>query len=121
MSKIHEYIKLLKKQRAAKRAMLAAEQKITSFHKEYALNKSENADVSACINRFEVVYDAITNVRDDGGYVKKCALFDELPCADRKCPMFAANLDYTIAKERYDAAVAARRAFMRNLRGARTK
>ncbi len=122
MSKIHEYIELLKKQRVAKREMLSAREKITSYQHEYSLNSHEDADVLNCINKFEkVLSNNKAEICDDGGYVKRCELFCDLPCADRKCPHFSQNLDYTVAKERYDMAVAARRAFLRGLRGARTK
>lgn len=121
MSKISEYIKLTKKLRAARRAMLDAQAKITVYHATYALDKSDDAEIAACINKCEKVCDKDLNICDDGGYVKNCALFDELPCPDRKCPWFSRNLDYTVAKERYEVARDARREFLRNIRKARTK
>ena len=121
MSKISEYIQLLKKQRAARRAMLDAQAKITVYHKTYVLDKSDDAEIAACINKCERVLGKALNVSDDGGFVKFCALFDELPCADRKCPCFPKNLDYTVAKERYEVARDAQREFLRNIRIARTK
>lgn len=121
MSKIHEYIILTKKLRAARREMLAAQEKITFNYKNYSIDHPEIAQELGCVNKFEKVVSETLNIFDDGGYTKNCHLFTELPCANRKCPWFAKNLDYTVAKERYDAARNARRAFLRGLRGARTK
>ena len=121
MSKIHEYIKLLKKQRAAKREMLEAQKKITNYRLEYSLDKTENFEVDACINKFDKVSIKTAATACDDGFTKTCSLFEDLPCVNRKCPYFPDNLDYTTAKERYDAAVYARRVFLKDLLKTRTK
>jgi hypothetical protein len=121
MSKISEYIALVKKQRVARNEMRAAEAKITVYHKTYVLDIHEDAEEAACINKCERVQGKALNVSDDGGFVKFCYLFSELPCTDRKCPFFAKNLDYTVAKERYEMACNARHAFVRGLFKGRTK
>ena len=121
MSKIHEYILLNRKLRAARRELAAAREKITVYTDKYSLDTLENIEVSGCINKFEQVCGTKAHLCDDGGYEKHCPLFADLPCPDRKCPHFAGNLDYTVAQERYDAAVAARRMFLRNFWKGRTK
>ena len=122
MSKIHEYIMLTKKLRAARREMLSAQEKITFQYKDYLIDTPLIPQKGACINKCEKVVSENMNVFDDGGYTTNCDLFVELPCINRKCPLFAKNLDYTVAKERYDIALQARRAFLNGLlRKERTK
>ena len=122
MNKIHEYIELLKKQRAAKRDMLAAKAKITAYMDTYELGALEDIEVTACINRFNKVSSNVNaSLCDDGGYEKDCSLFNAAPCPNRKCSHFADNLDYVVAKERYERALLARREFLRGFGKKRTK
>lgn len=122
MSKIHDYIKLVKKLRAARREMFENAEKITSYQHEYQLNTLEDIEVETCINKFtRVSSDVSADMCVDGGYIKYCTLFGNLPCENRKCPHFPGNLDYIVAKEKYDDALFARRKFLRNLCKKRTR
>lgn len=117
MSKVKEYHMLSKKLRDARRAMRAARGGITAYQKEYVLNEL-NTPICACINKFERIYGVSPSpdsYDDDGGFVVFCPLFDELPCMNIKCPMYPENLDYAVAKERFDMARSARREFVHNV------
>ncbi len=122
MNKLQEYHILSKKLRAARRAMRRTRNRITAYQQECVLD-NPNTPISACINRFERVYGVSTNPNayDGGDFVMYCSLFNELPCDDIKCPMYSKNLDYTVAMERYDMAVARRRQFIRELFNKKSK
>ena len=117
MSKFKEYRNLSKNVREKRNAMRVARGKITSYKKECFLGKPEYRDIAACINEFERVYGICMdpNAYEDTEFTRFCPLFDSEPCMDRKCPMFPENLDYIVARERYDVAVARRREFVKNL------
>lgn len=117
MNKWQEYIQLSHELRRARKRLFWTEGRITGHHQEYSLN-SNRANYSAmCINRFDQVKaDALSaNMLDDGNFVTYCDLFNDAPCANAKCPCYAKHLDYIIAYERFNAARAARRAFVKNL------
>ena len=117
MGKFKEYRTLSKDVRAKRNAMRTAKAKITSYKKECFLDKPEYGDISACINKFEHVYGICMDPHayEDGEFTKFCPLFASEPCMDRKCPMFPENLDYIVARERYEGVVAQRKGFLKNL------
>jgi len=119
MSKFKEYRNLTKDVRQKRDKMCAAQVKITNYQKEYFVDEPGSCHVAACINKFEHVYgissDPNTYYDKHGVFTKNCVLFGPESCPDRKCPMYAANLDYIVARERYDAAVAKRRQFIKDL------
>ena len=123
MSKIKEYHKLSVAVRAARRALIAAEQKITAYNSEYRLKGGSNGEC-ACINRFnKVVIDSPNTAQvDDGGFIQACELFDAVSlCLNIKCPMYANHLDYIVARDNYNLALDARRNFLRGLLKKRSK
>lgn len=115
MKFLQEYHMLSKKLRAARRAMCAARERITAYQQECVLD-APDTPILGCINKFEHVYGVSKNPNayDGGDFVICCPLFDDLPCADRKCPMYPGNLDYTVAMERFLVARSARREFVKN-------
>jgi len=117
MGKIREYIKLVKTQRKTGRDMQAARNKITHYQQQtYNLCDTVDFEIIACINMAKQVSSADTVKLTDEGFTKYCYLFNEhQPCEYRNCLFFSDNFDYVVAKERYDAAVAARRKFLREL------
>lgn len=123
MNKLMEYRDISKDLRQKKAEMRAARAKITSYNKEYFLDKSEDFGISACINKFERVYGICMdpNAYEDGEFTKFCPLFGPELCADRKCPKYPENMDYIVARERYDMAVARRRQFIRELFNKKSK
>lgn len=124
MNKFGEYIKLSKDLRQKRNKMCARRAKITSYNEECFVDTFEYNDISACINKFERVYGICMdpNAYEDGNFVKFCPLFDanEL-CMDIKCPMYVANMDYIVARDSYNMAVAKRREFIRKLFHKKTK
>ena len=122
MNKLQEYHILSKKLRDARRALRRTRNRITAYQQECVLD-NPNTPILACINKFERVYGVSTNPNayDGGDFVIWCPLFNELPCAHIKCPMYSKNLDYTVALERFNAARSARRGFVRNILKIRSK
>ena len=117
MNAFKEYHNLSVNVRAARRALIAAEQKITAYNDEYRLGGGGNGEC-ACINRFNrVVIDAPdTNQIDDGGFVEECELFDTVSfCKNIKCSMYGDHLEYITALDHYNVARSARWAFVRGL------
>ena len=124
MNKIKRYIILSKYVHIKRDAMRAAKAKITSYQKEYFLDEPECRPMDSCITKFERVYGICLdpNAYDEhGDFTKNCALFNTEPCINTKCPMFARNLDYIVARERYESAVGKRREFIRNLFNKKSK
>lgn len=122
MSKISEYHKLSVAVRAARRVLMAAEQKVTAYNNEFNLGATSNGSL-ACINRFDkVIVDTPQTAQvDDGGFVEVCELLDTVSfCKNIKCPMYADHMDYVVALDRYNVAISARRDFVRSIFG-RTK
>lgn len=119
MNKIKEYIDLTKDLREKRNAMRASRAKITSYHKEYFIDENIGIKNETCINTFERVYGICMDPKaydERGDFIKSCTLFDETePCINRKCPLFAKNLDYIVAWERYEKSLANRKEFLRNL------
>lgn len=126
MGKLNEYFVILFKDVREKRNLMReAKEKITSYHKEYFIDEPKYVKDETCINTFERVYGICIDPKaydERGDFIKSCTLFDETePCINRKCPLFAKNLDYIVALERYEKSLARRREFVRNLFNKKSK
>ena len=120
MGKLNEYFVILFKDVREKRNLMReAKEKIISYHKEYFIDEPKYVKDETCINKFERVYGICMDPKaydERGDFTKPCILFDATePCADRKCEMFSKNLDYVVARERYESAVGKRREFIKDL------
>ncbi|MBO4480138.1 MAG: hypothetical protein J5742_00745 [Alphaproteobacteria bacterium] len=117
-TKLGKLRKLSRDIRNARRAMYAAERKITCFAEEYNLDTKQQNAAEGCINKFgKVALDAsVTAQFDDAGYHTFCPLFSTTDfCANNKCELHAANMDYVTAKDRYNVARLKRREFVKNM------
>ena len=125
MGKIKEYIVLSKDVHEKRNLMRASKAKITSYHKEYFIDDPKYVKDETCINKFEQVYGICMDSKaydEHGDFTKLCSLFDAMePCINRKCLLFADNLDYIVARERYEKAISKRREFIRNLFNKKSK
>ena len=116
-SKLTEFRLLTYFVRQARSDLRVAKAKITADAGKYNL-ASNHQEIWGCINRFDkVVIDAPeTQQVDDDGLVMYCELFQKNNvCNNRKCPLFAGNLEYMTAQERYERFRNARRELVRGL------
>ena len=125
MGKLNEYFIISKDVRKTRSIMRAARAKIISYHEEYFIDAPKYIKDETCINKFERVYGICMDTKaydEHGDFIKPCMLFDVAePCANIKCPMYADNLDYIVARERYERAISKRREFLRNLFNKKSK
>ncbi len=116
MGKIKELLIKRKQMRVAYSEMKDAQERITCYPDAYYLHSNEDENIQACCAKFKKVYSSriSQNVIDDNGCVSNCGLFNSEVCENRKCPMYARNVDYFVCKEKYEAARAAYLNFIKN-------
>ena len=106
MGKIKEYFIKRRQMRIAYSEMKDAEERITCYPEAYYLDTKVDDGFDACKAVFQKVYAShrSQNPIDDSGCTSFCHLFNSDVCENRKCPMYARNIDYFVCKEKYEAA-----------------
>jgi len=115
--KIRKYKELSDAVKAARKHLLWQEQNMTVYYDVYDLDGENKCD--GCINKYNRVRLANGQINDDGGVTIRCEhlLDNKVFCDDCGCDM-AKQMDrfaYAVAKRDLDDAIAARRAFVKNL------
>ncbi len=117
MKTIEEYKELSAKVRAARAFFEDTARRATACHEVYDLNGENKMD--KCINKYKKVLLPNGQVNDEGGMTVYCEhlLGDQVFCDIWKCDVMKQyeRFCYIKAKQEMEDAIAARRAFVRDL------